>query len=432
MYHSLAYSFLCAIFLMAPVPMHQDWQPKTDEPEEIVIPPIPDGVPLHGTVLTPDGSPAVDADVGLATGKQGVYIHEGKIIQFTDKEEYVLKTNAAGQFQFPYFHFPDERQAIPPQVKGTDWPPVHDYILIIFHDSGVRQLVPKDMEEAIYKKMPIQLEGWGQVEGTVYTGTKPAEDVDIMFSPNFVTRHNPWNPSVHWGFSTTSDADGKFVFEKVPPGKGYISRGTRILDRENHKSVYFALTFEVDVVSDESVVTEKIGGKDRPVIGKLVQKDTERRPEGVYRVCLCEQAEKPDEDAYNELYENVVPESIREESDIHTRYRMLAEWENTTEEGKAFAPVRQEYNTKKAKFQQRTFRHHSKLSGIGTDGTFRIDEVPEGDWQLEVVSGDAMGGLREDAPLLAHPFQMPPIPNGVLDDPLDVGTLILMVTVDTP
>jgi hypothetical protein len=106
---------------------------------------------------------------------------------------------------------------------------------------------------------------------------------------------------------------------------------------------------------------------------------------------------------------------------------MLDEWESTTEEGKAFAVAVKELRDKNRAHNFR--KQEGKLSGVGAavfrEDAFCIYDVPEGKWQLEVYNRDRGVWLMDD-PLLIHRFEMPAIPNGVSDDPLDVGTLMLM------
>ena len=418
MYHSLAYTLLCVLFLMAPTPVFQDRQAET-APAETPIPKLPDGTPLHGTVLTPEGLLAADATVALATGKFTPYVHRGEIMQIKGKEEYVIKTNHEGKFLFGYFNFNDERRPnLPKPPAGVE---TSDYSITIVHDSGCCRVTQEEMEAAIFKKTPIKLEQWGRIEGTVYTGTKPAKR-ELM---NYDVDNHPdmgwiWNPRVYWnGDDADSDADGQFVIEKIPPGKVRVAR-TILIETKRGTMGYSADTQVVDVCGGETTFI-RIGGEGRPVVGKLVPKNTEPEfdPKD-YVVHLNYMGPAPDIKVYANLYNKTVPTAIRRERDAAQRDKMLAEWESTTEEGKAFAPERRKYEAEKAAHERRL--NDQKLSGISQGGTFRIDDVPAGKWYLMVATCDNIWGGR-----LTHNFQIEAIPNGVSDDPLDVGTLTFTV-----
>jgi hypothetical protein len=420
MYHSFASSLFCVLLLTAPTPIFQDRTPDFAEPQEIAAPKLSEGIPLHGTVLTPEGFPATDATLALATGKNIPHVHKGKIITVQGKEHYVVQTDRDGKFAFEYIDFQQEQRANI-ALLGM---PVIDYAVIILHDTGTRYLLPEEMEAAIIKRTPITLERWGRVEGTIYTGTKPAKGIDMDISLNH--RRNPTAPFISWSLGTVSDANGLFVFEQVPPGSGAIRRGIRTLDMPLKKRVHSIGWVGFDLRDGETLLLDKIGGDGRPVIGKIVLKDTETEFKYEdYLVQIRTLTERFESKAYNELYTKTVPESIRTERDYAKKNKMLADWETTTEEGRTFAPARR-------KFEDQQMLHamqrngHWKLSGISPEGTFRIDDVPAGDWQLTIVTVE--GRLRVDMePLLKHRFEMPVIPNGVSDDPLDVGTLTLVL-----
>jgi len=60
---------------------------------------------------------------------------------------------------------------------------------------------------------------------------------------------------------------------------------------------------------------------------------------------------------------------------------------------------------------------------IAPDGTFRLDDVSEGDWQLTVTLYAFPEGRYEQTGTLEHKFTIAAIPGGVSDEPMDLGTL---------
>jgi hypothetical protein len=60
---------------------------------------------------------------------------------------------------------------------------------------------------------------------------------------------------------------------------------------------------------------------------------------------------------------------------------------------------------------------------INPDGTFRLDDVSEGDWQLTVTIDSFSSGGYEQGGKLEHTFTIAAVPGGVSDEPLDLGML---------
>jgi len=402
MYRLTACLLFCALFLNARMSFAEPTQP------------------LCGTVLTPYGTPAEGATVALTTCKHRVSIQaDNKIHTQKGKEHYVLQTDQSGKFQFDYFDFQNEQQGWAP-------PATPDYAIYITHESGFCYLPQKDMETLLKGTLvppEILLDSWGRIEGTVSIGTKPAQGVQLSFRPTFDVARPEFNAMSH--HRAASDENGRFVFEQVPACKGTVTRGIFLDDSRIVYGDFGSNRIEVDV-SPSGIEFVTLGGKGRAVIGKLVREEGfDLSWEECVLICV-DQPERPDKKTYDELFKAKVPETIKEEEDINQQYKLLSEWEETTEEGKAFAPIRRAYERNRNTNINK--RNNGIPAGISEDGTFRIDELPEGNWQLEIdSSGGWMRGIGEEVntfcAVLDHRFTMEPIPNGVSDDPLDLGTL---------
>ena len=107
-----------------------------------------------------------------------------------------------------------------------------------------------------------------------------------------------------------------------------------------------------------------------------------------------------------------------------------AEWLNwiLSREGKQYqADVDQALNEVK-EVRNRMYNEYRKrrVCAVAKDGTFRLDDIPEGDCFLRVMIEDPgpQGGLRDTIGLLDdYEFQVPAVPGGISDDPLDIGVL---------
>jgi thiol-disulfide isomerase/thioredoxin len=373
---------------------------------------------LQGTVLTPDGKPATNATVVMATSKQHQMIDNGRI---QGREPYAIKTDKEGKFKFAYIDFKKERrsdQNFPSDVK------VSDYSICILHDSGFCRLSQNEMETT-FKEKPIALEKWGRIEGTVYKGTKPAENVRLMFAPRFSEQgSSTWEPMVSWHNSVLSDGNGQFVFKQVPAVSGLVQQGVPI----GKSSVTYTGGMKIDVRPGETT-TVKIGGDGRPVTGKLISGGFETPPDWSFCTITCAVAiEKPDFTAMSKLAD-MLPFSIKAELDPAKKKELLEEWMNTTDEGKAYSEAFQVFNAKMREYYEARQGSSTKPCGVSEDGTFRLDDVSEGDWQIEVElkSPPPPGQFWSNTIIgkLEHRFTMDAIPNGVSDEPLDLGTLTI-------
>ena len=66
---------------------------------------------------------------------------------------------------------------------------------------------------------------------------------------------------------------------------------------------------------------------------------------------------------------------------------------------------------------------------IKPDGTFRVDDVPAGAYSLSIRVHEPPTGQQgrpgDEVGRLSHEFEVPEMPGGRSDEPLDIGTLEL-------
>jgi len=122
----------------------------------------------------------------------------------------ITKSNAQGKFGLP-----KRKEA---------------YRILVTHQSGVASMSYGDL---VQSKGRVNLQPWGRVEGLYTVDGKPQANQKLTLS--MTTK--PWNFSRHasrgrgWvnlDYSATTDRDGKFSFEGVPPFKGKVSCSDRI------------------------------------------------------------------------------------------------------------------------------------------------------------------------------------------------------------
>jgi hypothetical protein len=146
-------------------------------------------------VRLPDGKPAAQAKVLLCPEDPGKFYNGAIFVKngrFWDQDVPNLKVG------------PDGRLLIPPQDNS--------FLLIAVDDQGFAQAT----SEELAAKPEITLKAWARLEGMV-RDAKPVPNAKVDVYP---ARSN----GPRWGFlnfqeQTETDADGKFDFPKLKPGR---------------------------------------------------------------------------------------------------------------------------------------------------------------------------------------------------------------------
>jgi peroxiredoxin len=128
--------------------------------------------------------------------------------------------------------------------------------------------------------------------------------------------------------------------------------------------------------------------------------------------------------AVRELYEEMTPKEIRDEVDPWKRGELLKAWEES-EEGKECKAALDKIFDDVMEAQDRNIEKREKVQRcrVAPDGTFRLDDVPEGKWQLTVTLSSPPPGESKPIGSLEHEFTVAAVPGGVSDEPMDIGTL---------
>ncbi len=342
------------------------------------------GEDVAATVLTPDGAPAAGAKVALGVAGSQISVQNGSI---DDGSTYSARrdTDQSGQFSFP--------------------PRDTDFQLVITHPSGYAYIKPTP------ESMPttIRLEAWAQVEGTFRVGPKPVANVPINIDVSTLHSRGDKVPNIFTHHDVTTGLNGRFVFERVIPGSGYIRRRIMLTGSDGAADVTSSCIVAAKFPAGETVHID-LGGAGRPVVGKL------KPPEGL--------GEKVN---WNFVLVNVESDLTRPKSpsiptDIQTdpekRKAWWQKW-SQTEEGKAWNTANEQYNRLRAASPRFT-------ASVDRDGTFRIDDVPSGNYSLDVrFQRQPAGRLRN------HRFSVAPIDGNVSADPIDLGDLQLKTVEQT-
>ncbi len=332
---------------------------KDDEEEPVVHFALHRGSSVSGIVRLPDGLPLAGAELLLSTPARPVQLNNGHP-QVGLSDLRVVKTRADGRFTLP----PSE--------------PV--YTIVVLHDRGHAELTVR-AAPAVPAELTIQ--PWSRVEGILQFGRQPAAGQKLCLS--HAGRRDSTDVVYQNGFATT-DAAGRFNFNRVVPGEVTVSR----VIEWNDPSIQSAggSPSAVVEVAPAATVRMNLGGTGRPVVGKAaVPAEFAGREDWLYDFCYL--IRKPP---------SIAPSRTA---------------------GKGAGP-------------------HADISfvfKVEPDGSFRIEDVEAGTYDLLVGVNKRpadQGGLgHESLASTRREVVVPAMPGGRSDEPLDLGR-IPVTAVKTP
>jgi hypothetical protein len=337
------------------------------------------------SVLTPQGRAAAKAQVALGIAGSQISVLNGDL---RDISTYCAKqeTNEAGRFQFP------AQEA--------------SFQLVILHPTGYAHLkaTPDSMPDT------IKLKAWARVEGTYRVGKNPVPDVTIEINVKGFDSYGKDAPRVHSQFNATTDKEGRFVCERVFPGSGRIGREVVHMVQEGVIPFGSSGMLPANFSAGETTRID-LGGTGRPVVGKL---QPPKNFNGMAKWQFAEIHVGP------RLADPPMPDGPDIPADIAAdnakRTAWLLKWQQTTPAGKAWKAWA---DTTEAIQATRNASPYFNAS-VNRDGTFRIDDLPAGDYSFSVwFDRDAPGSIQD------FDFEVPALDGSRSDEPLDLGVLTL-------
>ena len=188
------------------------------------------------TVLLPDGQPAVNADLGLESLGVRLRLLPGRLRYIADGS--VLGTDAKGQVRLP----PDEA------IQR----------IIVAHAQGYAEATPA----ALRAEPTLRLQPWGCIEGACWSGGKPVAERE-MFLEFMESNINQISFDLI-AYRTTTDSQGQFTFDKVPPGRLRLIQLVPLSRSEIGNNWMFKPLTTVEVRPGETTKVE-LGKSDRTV-----------------------------------------------------------------------------------------------------------------------------------------------------------------------
>ena len=332
------------------------------------------GGPVTVMVLSANGQPAKTARAWVRTRADGSSLFINSPNRYYGDRLGKAGANASGKIILPQLENEGPRSPKNPTV--------------IFNDADGFVTIPF---EDFKKTAEVRLLPWGRVEGVLKVGGVPTKGKKVDLS------------SLNWGsvsafnliYSTTTKADGSFVFTNVPAGdyKLYQQQFTRMgrAITEDHPIV-------INVKPGETTRVE-YGGTGRAVVGQAVgdPADVAVNWSNDDHVLVSKQTE--------------LPQLNREDFASFKAYLAANDKEQNS-------PARLE--------QARNVRQYQLL--FDEDGTFRVEDVLPGTYELRIritkpVKGDA--SYSREQPELGSLTREVVIPDG--KEPFSLGKLIVPV-----
>ncbi len=356
-----------------------------------------------GILRKPDGSLASDLTVYLADLKNGVYVADGKleVRENVYRETRRTKTDERGRFSFE------------PLIDG--------FAVVVVAPAGYAEVRVEDLQQ----NPEVRLQSHARVEGRLLIGTKPGAGETVRLG----LAHIPYGahprnfPALQLYLTTRTDDDGRFVFERVPPIAVEIYHEPKVRDSQQG-TIAQAQTTKFMLQPGETRRIE-LGGKGRPVVGKLVVNG--------YDGEINFRSEAHNLESVVPLPEGL-PDLLALSKEFSTRIRAL---KTDAEKTAAMADyrLRQERAVDQTRAFYRTepglayhFAKRRDALNFSPDGAFRIEDIPGGKYSLKVELRQGDGDLpsRFSSPVIAvlsREIEVPDSPGGRSDEPYDLGTL---------
>ena len=200
------------------------------------------GKGISGVVLLPDGSPAANATLVLAERGESSSLDQNGQLRGSGSGD-MTRSDAEGRFTFV--------------------PKLDPAKIFASHEHGFGEV-------SVAASNRIVLQKWGRVKGVLRVGDKldPEQTVRLQNRWERYSDGNNRPTTLSFYLKADADADGNFVFEKVPPGEHRLSLEYRFRENRNGGETPLSHGFLVTVKPGETA-NATLGGTGRRVMGRV-------------------------------------------------------------------------------------------------------------------------------------------------------------------
>ncbi|WP_165226225.1 carboxypeptidase regulatory-like domain-containing protein [Aquisphaera insulae] len=354
---------------------------RSDEIEvsdyEILLSPARPGTAPTARAIRPDGKPLVGARVYRGSRDENHLRVSDGLVESERSSGREVRTGPDGSFPIP--------------AEQKSW-----VVLILGDDcyaiAGGRAVTASGM---------IQAKPYARIEGRYLVGTRPGARAELGLDGSVQDDTTDYCV-IFLHQSGTTDADGRFRFEKVIPGNG-LRLGHRAHRVE--KSRAWSLGAAVQVQPGTTAVVQ-LGGTGMPVVGRVVMPAA-----GSSTIDL-------QDGSYASITSNspFIPYPL---SLFRGKTSLDKEWSEWMPHW-SLTPEAWDHEA----------RRLSKTVDLAPDGSFRIEDVPPGDYRLSirVAQPERRNEAGPFSPIVRE-FSVPRPAGGRSDRPLNLGTFILQPNV---
>lgn len=359
------------------------------------------GSGLTGVVKLPDGRPAGNVTVYLVDKKNALSIVPDIRMQLDLNHGIQSKrTDANGRFSFP--------------------PLVDAFALYVYEGKGFAEIPIADFE----KKPVIQMQTLARVEGKLLVGNRPAggERILLGYSPPPYFHYPRNSTPLNLSFETVTRADGTFVFEGIPPVPVEVSFVPKVKDS---KLGFLPISQNTGLLLKPGETrTITLGGQGRLVTGRIVIDGYSGKIDWRQDVTSLELVVGgppgiPSLTAVLSEYSKALFQAKTEPEKAAVRQLYLPQREAIIKQLNEF------YHTEAG--MQYHFSKKRYALDFQQDGSFRVEDVPDGVYQLNLSlhSSGRDGRNPMSAPLIATSRREVQVTAGKNGQPLDLGTILI-------
>lgn len=343
---------------------------------------------ISGVVQLADGTPVANATLALVEPSDSAYMDKpGELRRSSSGGDY-QRSNVRGQFEFA--------------------PKLNPHTILASHALGFAEVRASN----VVATGTVALQPWARVSGRVRVGpgSQQGKTVQIRSMDWEYGVEDRTGPPLSLSLRTETDADGKFVVDRVPPGERVAELQVKVNDRSSGRGM--ATTHGTAMEVKPGASTEVlIGGTGRPVIGRMTI--TGGEPEDVDWLRDVHQMS-----TMRALPTTIVPPMITgamSEPERQKAYREYNERQRAywmTDEGRALRR-----------------KDHRYTLMFETNGTFRVDNVEPGRYQIYVslTNPDRPDNYYEHIGSMNKEVTVPPATKGREDEPFDLGEMSVPV-----